>query len=248
MISRTFQAGGHTGRLFARVPESIDDDAMARATSEYQDAEDVDREPYLREALTGSTVRIDAHFGVDPRDVLHVFVQTEEGPLFACVIVSENRADQMLEQSPVIHETYSFQIANGTCVTKAAATAAFEHWVERNFPDMPLPRVRLLRWMDEPFLAMSTIGAPIGSEVMVQPQPTQLTRPYPEQREPPSRVPWHGYNYLSLAARSNRDVLRSPRRARLPPQHDELPSNYNDFDNLPANENFEPNAFQSEQA
>jgi hypothetical protein len=112
----------------------------------FMDDGDREREPALREVLSGHIVYVDAHAGVGPSDLRHVFVRRSEregaSRIFACVIVTEARMEKMLEAEPHVIETFSFQIAPGRVVTTAGTVAAFEAWFGRVFPGMKLPAVR----------------------------------------------------------------------------------------------------------
>jgi hypothetical protein len=69
---------------------------LRRAALDFADAEDREREERLRLALGLAVLRIDAHHGIDPADARHLFVQTSEGPVFACVAVPESWVEAVL--------------------------------------------------------------------------------------------------------------------------------------------------------
>ncbi len=132
---------GRTTRLFVRSADDVSlYTPLAEAT--FMDDGDHERESALRVVLNSEVVCVDAHAGIDPADVQHVFVRPtapDSKRIFACVIVTEARVEKMLESEPCVLETFSFQVSSGRIVTPAGTIAAFETWVQRVFPELRLP-------------------------------------------------------------------------------------------------------------
>jgi len=71
--------------------------------------------------LNYPVVFADLHPGIDPADVMHVFLHDVEGDrVFACTILPD-------EGEPV---------------------AALEAWVKRDYPEIPVPRFQIEMWSD----------------------------------------------------------------------------------------------------
>jgi hypothetical protein len=115
----------------------------------FMEEDDREREPALREVLAKPLVFVDAHSGIDPADVQHLFVRATEDPdeipLLACAIATEARVEQALAEARYVAETFSFQVSLRKLVTPAGTIAAFEGWFERTFPDMRLPIICFAR-------------------------------------------------------------------------------------------------------
>ena len=191
MHTQTFRAGDQSGRLFARDGLALTADAIARAVHDFRDAEDGAREPLLRAVLREPLVQVDGHFGIDPRDILHVYLQTKRGPLFACVIATEDRVAAMLDQTLVVSETFAFQVASGRRITKASAVAALESWAQRDFPDCS-PRFAFGLWVDEPRYHVDLIEVGIG---------VGASAPEPRQPVTPAAGPQERFKNVTLTLR-----------------------------------------------
>jgi hypothetical protein len=162
MIVRTFRSGAKRGRVFLSEDFASASKIEGEALSNYDDAEDREREPRLREALGLSTVTIAAHHGIDPDCARHVFVETGTGPVFACVIVPESWVESVLATRRFIYETFSFQVGQGEHLTRASTLAAFETWRDRNFPGIPVRTTAIQEWADDlvPFLRLEHVPEP----------------------------------------------------------------------------------------
>ncbi len=137
-------------RLFARdwrTIEAAPDWETLRAAD--RDDDDDARARVLADLVTSPTISASVHPGVDPPDVLHVYLQSphRHDRVFACVIVSEDRLREMLRESSTVLEGMSLQVAAGSQLTQEAIRAAIQTWSARNFGR--LPRVSLLPWKDE---------------------------------------------------------------------------------------------------
>ena len=149
IVSATVEADGRQGRLFARDPIVLQT-ALARGELLEWDEDDMGREPRLRATLATGSVSATIHPGVDPDDVQHVFLEGPEtgAPVFACVVVSRQRLEQMLIEASVVVEGFSLQVALGNHLTPDELRAALEAWAERNFAGAAPPKFRLDLWVD----------------------------------------------------------------------------------------------------
>jgi hypothetical protein len=173
------EVDGRRARVFSRNPlvPTQSWEELARADTDDDDLARLARiEPLLR---TGRVSGM-AHPGVDPPDVVHVFLGTAPSDrTFACVIVSEPRLQQMLQESAVVVEGVSLEVAHARFLRPRALRAALEAWVERNFPGVPVPMLDVSPWMDPdatpvfpPAGLRSLAGAPASwspADVAVQP-------------------------------------------------------------------------------
>jgi hypothetical protein len=148
-ISATVEADGRQGRIFARDPKILQT-ALEREGVLALEDDDNAREPRLRAILATGRVKAAINPGVDPDDVQHVFLEEPgtRAPVFACVIVSRQRLERMLDQAPLVVESFGLQVALGNHLTPDELRAALEAWTERNFAGMAPPKFRLDQWVD----------------------------------------------------------------------------------------------------
>lgn len=153
MIAFDLDNGTLKGRLLVIGPELPTTEMLQRATGAMADEEDERRLPRLRAALQQELVRATAHPGVDPEDVLQLYVDGPEGRLFACTIVSPGRLQAMLDASGAVVEGLTLQVApRGLDVP-----AALDLWAARCFPDISAPVFDLDTWSDEPDLDLGLV-------------------------------------------------------------------------------------------
>ena len=107
-------------------------DAIALADS---DEDDEARQKELARVISsGPSVTATTHRVLAAPGVLHVFVRDPRGGrLFACVLVSEERLEQMLSEAPTVLEGSWFQVAPTRNLRPSAVRAALDAWTERNF-------------------------------------------------------------------------------------------------------------------
>lgn len=152
MIATEVFVGERRGRLFSREPLQSSEVTAEFLLREYMDEEDQVREPALRELLRSPIVHVDIHPSVDPADVKQVFFRSSSAgqePIFACAIVSGERLDQMVKETPIVYENFSLQVGPARHITMDGLTAAIEAWTERNYPDLALPIFLMAPWVDE---------------------------------------------------------------------------------------------------
>lgn len=139
----------HGIRVHARDPAEL-----ARCVGAWKDLATGDRDESdtARERVLGTIVqrpRITGtvHEGVSPSDVLHVYLDgAPAGRVFACVVVSEARLEQMLTEAPLVVEGLSLQVASTRWLTPDSVRAAMEAWASRNFGRVPVFELR--PWID----------------------------------------------------------------------------------------------------
>jgi len=148
IVAKVPLSAGRSARLFVHGAADVALFTPAVEPS-FMEEDDREREPALREVLAKSLVYVDAHAGIDPADVQHLFIRAtddpDEIPILACAIATEARVEQTLAEAPYVAETFSFQVSSGNLVTPAGTIAAFEGWFERTFPDMRLPIICFAR-------------------------------------------------------------------------------------------------------
>jgi hypothetical protein len=152
MIAIDAAAGERRGRAFLRDLGLPIEPVLEAFRRRYLDDDDRPRERLLREALLQAVVRGTAHPGADPKDLAHVYLSHPDaavGLLFACVVISAERLAAMLDEAPVVLETFCLQLAPGAHFTKAALHAAVEVWAARNFPDVATPRFEIEPWLGD---------------------------------------------------------------------------------------------------
>jgi hypothetical protein len=152
MIAIDAAAGERRGRAFVRDLGVPVEPVLESFRRSYLDDDDRPRERLLREALLQAVVRGTAHPGADPKGEAHVYLShlhAAVGPLFACVVISAGRLAAMLEEAPVVLETFGLQFAPGAHFTNAAQHAAVEAWAARNFPEVATPRFELEPWLGD---------------------------------------------------------------------------------------------------
>jgi hypothetical protein len=150
MISYDVRLDDRCGRVFARdpIPEDVVVEHFARSC--HPGDEDRDRDAFLRSILASPNVVVVTHRTIDPKDVIQAFFRhrTRSGSekVFACVVVSTTRLELMLRETPIVVEGHSLQVAPTRTITNSSIRAALRAWMERNFPDLPLPRFSLDPW------------------------------------------------------------------------------------------------------
>ena len=87
--------------------------------------------------------------GETPPQELHIYLrasEVSEEPIFACVLAPPAVVRELASRPPhAVMETASFQVMDGD-VTNAAVTAAVEAWVQRLWPAIRVPTLRLSPW------------------------------------------------------------------------------------------------------
>jgi hypothetical protein len=153
MIAFDLDNGILKGRFLVTGPELPSSELLQAAARAMADQEDERRLPLLREALKQETVRATAHPGVDPEDVLQVYIDGLDGRLFACTIVSAGRLKRMLDASGAVVEGLTLQVAPRGLDVHGALDA----WAARCFPDIPAPIFDLDTWSADPDLELGLI-------------------------------------------------------------------------------------------
>lgn len=179
MIARHLEADGWRGRVFSPDSDPVPDAVLRQAVDD--DVEDGDRHrvELLRSLFRDPLVRGTAHPGVDPADVCHVYLDGgDAGPLFACVVVSEDRVRAMLEQAPLVVEGLSLQVASGRQFTGDAIRAALEAWAARNFD--VVPAFSISPWLD-PNGPLDPAEIPAGLAALDEPLPSEWNPALPVQ-------------------------------------------------------------------
>ncbi len=121
-----------------------------------------------------------AHPGVDPEDVVHVYVQPLEGGerLFACAIVSQDRLLRMLREASSVLEGFSLQVVEARHLSVDAIGAAVEAWAERNYPDLQVPAFLVEPW--RPALEIPAVDERADARDREGDQTTRLVEPGPD--------------------------------------------------------------------
>jgi hypothetical protein len=150
VITYEAAAEGRSGRVFARGAVPDGDLSRYFAASYFNDEEDRDRDAVLRSILSWPNVVVVTHRSLEPSDVIQAFFRCQvdgaSEKVFACAVVSKARLEKMLEETSVVVEGHSLQVAATRRITDAGIRAALEAWTERNYPDLPLPRFSLDPW------------------------------------------------------------------------------------------------------
>lgn len=148
MIAFDAEAHGRRGRIFTRDGLQPSRESLDRIFADSFTNEDVNRVEDLHSALSRPVLFAVAHQGVDPGDVMHVYIRNTEPAIFACVVVTTARLRQMLSEAPTVLENLDLQVAPTERLTVPAIEAAMQAWVERNFPRLPVPQLIVEPWVD----------------------------------------------------------------------------------------------------
>jgi hypothetical protein len=174
MITLDSVAGMRRGRIFLRDG----DEAAAQLieTDPPIEGEDEARYELLYGAFKSGVVHSVAHPGVDIPDVMDVYIAHPEtgDPVFACVVVSQNRLKRMLAEAPVVIEDFCLQVANVPRLTTSAIRAALTTWAARIFPPINAPQFNVTIWSDatdDPMMAL--LAAPLAESIMADDFPTE---------------------------------------------------------------------------
>lgn len=133
------------GRIFtlitdpAIIAECLDRDVPI-------DSEDEQRYMLTRELLAQPVVKVRVHEDEEKDDVKNLYLLGSEHPLFAFVLMSADRVEVCLGETPeaVMIEDYCFQV--GVDTTPPSILTALDAWVFRCFRDIPAPRFDLVHW------------------------------------------------------------------------------------------------------
>jgi hypothetical protein len=152
---------GRQGRIFANT-KPIDDAIKNAFTTSFIEEDDRSRDAALRDLVSQGALIAWAHPGVDPDDVVHVYLQpvASGDPLFACVVVSRERLERMLSESSFVMEGFSLQVVDARTLSADSAEtiqAAIEAWIGRIYPSASLPVIFVMPWRDD----LSITGEPI---------------------------------------------------------------------------------------
>jgi hypothetical protein len=149
MITLEKRASMRRGRVFLRDADQPTERLLSIDAS--VEPEDEARYELLRGAFQpGVVLHGTAHPGVSLRDVMDVYITLPDAtePVFACVVVSEDRLGHMLDEAPVVVEDFCLQVANGGRLIPTVICAALEVWVARNFPGATVPQFNVELWSD----------------------------------------------------------------------------------------------------
>lgn len=119
------------------------------AEAHYWDDDDESRLSALDDVVSKRNVLAVVYPTHPEPDILKVFLGSDRGPLFACVLVSTARLRSMLKESPWVVEGFSFQVAASEHLSVEAVRAAVQTWIERTFPDRVLPDITVKFWTRE---------------------------------------------------------------------------------------------------
>lgn len=171
MIVYDATAAGRRGRLYSQAALPVDVIAAEFAAS-FDEAEDGARDAVLRSILGSRNVVAVTHRGIEPADVIKVFFRRHlvgrSEKVFACVLVSASRLEQMVEEAATVVEGHDLAVATTRGITNSSICAALEAWTERNYPGIPLPRFSLDPWRGEvdaspgPALALLRLRGSMG--------------------------------------------------------------------------------------
>lgn len=141
-------ADGRQMRVFARTFDGAID--WTEIAAQDLDESDLPRLQVLAAAVRSPRVTATAHPGVDPPDVLHVYLDVADvGRVFACVVVSETRLQTMLDEAPRVVEGLWLQVAPGPHLTADSVRAALQAWSARCFGE-PVPVFLVRPWLEPP--------------------------------------------------------------------------------------------------
>lgn len=163
MKVRHTSIGGRRARIFAH-----DDAAAAQLEPPRDDLDDDDRArvSLLVAAFESGEVRLVGYPGVDPPDAWDLYLVDGEESLFCCVVVTEECLVNELSApgAPRIVEGFSLQVVPARIITENVLAAAFEAWMERNFPEVAVPAVAPSCWReaDEAIDAIEVLTADVG--------------------------------------------------------------------------------------
>lgn len=130
---------GQKGRVFGHV-DFMSPSQIEGLTKEFErrfiEEEDVPRLELLKAGLVRETLEVDVYPDESDPCYSHAYVNSSEGPLFACVLIKKNDLEQHLPE--VIFETTCFQVID------VSVELALETWIHRVWPDARVPRIELV--------------------------------------------------------------------------------------------------------
>lgn len=193
MIAIDAVADARRGRIFIADLQSPDlvTKLRERFAHEFIDSDAERLVSHLEKALRAPVVTAAVHQGIDPDDIVQVFLETND-PLhprvFACTVVSESRLQHMVENEGVIFEGFDLQVASGPFLSMQALHSALEAWSARNFSGRRT-RFNLSPWSDD--ASVNLLAAMIDTsgqdlQLLGDWGPSEI-RPKPEIAQPP----WH---------------------------------------------------------
>lgn len=181
--------GGRSAVVYVPTLERIGESA-ALASAMYWDEEDLAREPLLRRLIDTPSLHAVVFPTLPQRDVLQVFLRGEGGEddlLFACAMITLARLDELLRDGPVV-EGFTLQVARNRHLTLEAVRAAVIAWVERTFPDLPLPSITVEHWTGPAGLSrelLDVLLAGDGATASANALPAEVDLPDPTVAQPP---------------------------------------------------------------
>jgi len=146
-----FEYGTHrSGRVFSSHPIENAQRAAVRANFRrrfFVGEDNRARARLLRKRLLYCVdVQVTAYYGSDPdaADVVHVFLEPGKGHralstegsrhVYACSVLSQAVMLRHVDKDGIFFEDCCHEVADATALSKATVKAAFERWLERNYP------------------------------------------------------------------------------------------------------------------
>ena len=128
----------------------------------YCDDGDADREGVLRDLVARGTVEAVAFPTTGAPDVVQLFFVDAKARrrVFACVLITETRLHDDVTREPFVVEGFSLQVMQGRHLTIDAVRASSAAWIERCFPDLPVPAITVAFWSGDLGIEPSVIVEP----------------------------------------------------------------------------------------
>jgi len=140
------------GRVFTRG-EPIDESTRKEFFARFVEKDDAARIGVLEDCIAKGAVTAWAHPGIDPADVVQLYLEPFGGGeiAFACTVVSHDRLEKMLAGSACVIEGFSLQIVDTRTLSHESLDVlrtAIETWIGRVFPSLPVPAIFVMPWRE----------------------------------------------------------------------------------------------------
>ena len=132
---------GQKGRVFGHVnsmmPEHVE--ALTKELERrFIEEDDVHRLGLLKMILARETLEVKVYPEEEDPQHLHAYVESSNGPLFACVLIRKSYLEQLKCLPEALFETACFQVID------VSVELALETWIRRIWPDAHVPRIELV--------------------------------------------------------------------------------------------------------